>query len=54
MKKGGRKMEASCIKLLKTNIEEMSVLRLSTMLMKTSGLNHSLHDVHEKKGSYSK
>ena len=28
-------MEVSCIKLLKTNVEKMSVFRLSTMLMKT-------------------
>ena len=38
--------------LLKTNVEKMSTLRLSTMLMKTHELSHSLHDVDEKKGSY--
>jgi len=37
-------------KLLKTNVEKMSVFRLSMMLMKTRELNRSLHDVDEKKG----
>jgi hypothetical protein len=37
-------------KLLKTNIEKMSVFRLSIMLMKTQELRHSLHDVDENKG----
>jgi hypothetical protein len=37
-------------KLLKTHREKMSVFRLSTMLMKTSELKQSLHDVNEKKG----
>jgi hypothetical protein len=37
-KKRGRKMALSCIKLLKTNVEKMSVFRLSTMLMKTNEL----------------
>ena len=32
----------------------MSIFRLSTMLMKTSELNPSLHDVNEKKYSYRK
>jgi hypothetical protein len=45
-------MEVSCIKLLKTNVEKMSVFRLSTMLMKTNELNKPLHDVDENKGSY--
>jgi hypothetical protein len=39
-------------KLLKTNVEKMSVLRLSIMFMKTNELNRSLHHVDEKKGSY--
>jgi hypothetical protein len=43
-------MGASCIKLLKTDVENMSVFRLSTMLMKTNELNQSLHDVDEKNG----
>ena len=34
--------------LLKTNVEKMSIIRLSTMLMKTNELNRSLHDVDEK------
>jgi len=42
-------MKPSFIKLLKKNIEKMSIFRLSTMLMKTNELNHSLHDVDEKK-----
>jgi len=37
-------------KLLKTNVEKMSVFRLSIMLMKTHELSRSLHDVDEKKG----
>jgi hypothetical protein len=40
------------IKLLKTHIEKMSSFRLSTMLMKTSWLEPSLHDVDEKKVGY--
>jgi hypothetical protein len=40
--------------LLKTHVEKMSVLCLSTMLMKTHKLDVSLHDVHEKKGGYQK
>jgi len=39
-------------KLLKTNIEKMSVFRLSTMLMKRNELNRYFHDVDENKGSY--
>ena len=45
-------MRLSFRKLLKTNVEKMSVFRLSMMLMKTNELNRSLHDVDEKKGSY--
>ena len=30
----------------------MSVFGLSMMLMKINELNHSLHDVNDKKGSY--
>ncbi len=37
-------------KLLKTHVEKMSTFRLSTILMKTNEINHSLHDVDEKKG----
>jgi len=44
-------MEVSFVKLLKTNGEKMSVFCLSTMLMKTRELNHSLHDIIENKGS---
>ena len=43
-------MRQNFIKLLKTNVENMSVFRLSTMLMKTNELNQSLHDVDEKNG----
>jgi hypothetical protein len=43
-------MEMICFKLLRTNIEKMSVFRLSMMLMKTRELNRSLHDVDENKG----
>jgi hypothetical protein len=35
---------------MKTNIEKMSVFRLSTMLMKKNELKRSLHDVDENKG----
>ena len=34
---------------MKTHIEKMSVFRLSMIFMKTNELNHSLHDVDEKK-----
>jgi hypothetical protein len=37
---------------MKTHIEKMSAFRLSTMLMKTSELEPSLHDVDEKKRGY--
>ena len=47
-KKKGEILELSCIKLLKTNVEKMSIFRLSTMLMKTNELNISFHDVDEK------
>jgi hypothetical protein len=40
--------------LLKANIEEMSVLWLDTMLMKTNELYLLYHDVDEKKGSSTK
>jgi hypothetical protein len=49
-KKGGEKMVVSCLNLLKTNVEKMSLFRLAIMLMKTNQLNHSLHYVDEKKG----
>jgi hypothetical protein len=42
-------MGLSFIKLLKTSVEKMSAFRLSTMLMKTSELEPSLHDVDENK-----
>jgi hypothetical protein len=51
-KKRGEIIGLSLDKLLKTHGEKMSVFRLSTMLMKTSELKQSLHDVSEKKGSY--
>jgi hypothetical protein len=38
---------------MKTNIEKMSVFRLSIMLMKTNKLNHSFHYVDENKGESS-
>ena len=47
-KKGGQEMGMMFSKLLKTHIEKMTVFGLSTMLMKTSKLNDSLHDVDEK------
>ena len=43
-------MGSNFFKSLKTHIENMSVFRLSTIFMKTNELNHSLHDVDEKKG----
>jgi hypothetical protein len=43
-------MRLTFSKLLKTNVEKMSVFRLSMMLMKTRELNRSLHDVDENKG----
>ena len=49
-KKGDLKMRQAFHKLLKTNIEKMPVFRLSMISMKTNELNHSLHDVNEKKG----
>jgi hypothetical protein len=51
-RKGELKMRREFRKLLKTHIEKMPVFSLSTMLMKTHELNHSLHDVDEKKGTY--
>ena len=45
-------MRLTLSKLLKTHVVKMSAFRLSTMLMKTSMLSHSLHDVDEKKMSY--
>jgi hypothetical protein len=43
-------MKGASLKLLKTHGEKMSAFGLSIMLMKTNGLNHSLHDVDENKG----
>jgi hypothetical protein len=43
-------MRRNFFKLLKTDIEKMSIFCLSTILMKTSKLNRSFHDVDEKKG----
>jgi hypothetical protein len=51
-KKGELNMRREFGKLLKTHIENMSVFRLSTMLMKTNELKPSLHDVDENKGGY--
>jgi hypothetical protein len=39
-------------KLLKVNLEKMSLFQPSTMLMKTNPLNPSVHDVDENKWSY--
>jgi hypothetical protein len=50
-KRGELKMSPTFCKSLKTNIEKMSVFRLSMMLMKTRELNRSLHYVDEKKES---
>jgi hypothetical protein len=50
-KKKGKKMEAICWMLLKTNVEKMSDFRLSKMLMKTNDLYASFQDVDDKKGS---
>ena len=47
-------MRLILIKLLKTNVEKMSVFRLSMIFMKTNELSHHLHDVDEKKGGYQK
>ncbi len=44
-------MRLAICKLMKTNIEKMSVFSLSTMLMKIRELEPSLHDVDEKKES---
>jgi hypothetical protein len=49
-KKRGQKTKATLPMLLKTNIEKMSTLRFSTMLMKTTELHYSLHDIDENKG----
>jgi hypothetical protein len=45
-------MRLTFSKLLKTNIEKMTVFRLSMMSMKTKELTCSLQDVDENKGSY--
>jgi len=44
-------MKASLAMLLKTNVEKMSVITLTTMFMKTRYLQGSSHDVYEKKGA---
>jgi len=44
-------MSLSCFKLLKTNVEKMSLFRLSTILVKINELNPSFQDVDEKKES---
>ncbi len=49
-KKGELKLRLKFPKIMKTNVEKISVFRLSRMLMKTNGLRHSLHDVEENKG----
>ena len=49
-KKGELKFRLKFPKLMKTNVEKMSVFRLSMMLMKTNDLRHSLHYVDENKG----
>jgi len=49
-KKGELKLRLKFPKLMKTNIEKMSVFRLSMMLMKTNDLHYFLHDVDENKG----
>jgi hypothetical protein len=41
----GEKMKAYSTILLKTNVEKMSELPLSTMLMKTQELGRPFHDV---------
>jgi hypothetical protein len=41
-------------KPLKTRVEKISVFRHSTIFMKTSELNLSLHDVYENKETYRK
>jgi hypothetical protein len=48
-KKGGLELRLKFPKLMKTNVEKMSVFRLSMMLMKTNDLHHSLHYVDENK-----
>jgi hypothetical protein len=48
--KRGRKMRLIFLKLLKTNVEKMSIFRLSTIFMKTNELNHSCHHIDENKG----
>src|ERR1017187_2487720 len=40
--------------LLQTHVEKMSECGLATMLMKTSQLHRSFHDVDDKKGTYEK
>jgi hypothetical protein len=44
-------MKVSFVKLLKTNVDKMSVLCLSKMLMKPKELDSSLQDVDENKGT---
>ena len=51
-KKGGPYLKDRAIMLLKTHIEKMSYFCLTTMLMKTHGLNQFNHDVDENTGSY--
>ena len=43
-------MEVSCVKLLKTNVEKMSVFRLAIMLLERNGIWSSCHHVYENKG----
>jgi hypothetical protein len=45
-------MKAYSTMLLKTNGENMSEIRLSTMLMKIKNLDLAFHDVDEKKTGY--
>jgi hypothetical protein len=48
-KKGGLKIKACAIMLLKTNVEKMSLLGSAIISMKTKGLFHSCHHIHENK-----
>ncbi len=48
-KKRDKKMGLNFVKLLKTNIEKMSIYRLFAMLMKANELNSLSRDVGENK-----
>jgi len=53
-KKGELKMVATPTRLLKANIEKMSVCGHATMSMKINGLSNLCHDMYKKEGTWRK